>query len=126
MAMVRVRKRLRASIKAAKLAAAHELLIKNIPKHEIIEKISTLSTAAFGLVAALAWNDMIKGVFDQYFTEKNGLWAQFAYALFVTMLAVLVAFYIGRAAAKLKNEDAKKQLEIQIAEAEQAAKQAPK
>ena len=32
-------------------------------KTEVIEKLSALITAAFGLVAALAWNDAIKALF---------------------------------------------------------------
>ena len=34
-------------------------------KKQVIEKIAALVTAAFGLVAALAWNDTIKAIFKQ-------------------------------------------------------------
>ncbi|MFB5620497.1 MAG: DUF5654 family protein, partial [Nitrosopumilus sp.] len=36
-------------------------------KQEILDKIAALVTAAFGLVAALAWNDAIKAVFKEVF-----------------------------------------------------------
>ena len=36
-------------------------------KIEVLQKISSLATAGFGLVAALAWNDAIKAIFAQVF-----------------------------------------------------------
>ena len=33
---------------------------------EVLEKMSGLATAGLGLVAALAWNDVIKSWFDFY------------------------------------------------------------
>ena len=36
-------------------------------KIEVIEKLAALVTAAFGLVAALAWNGAIKAIFVQLF-----------------------------------------------------------
>lgn len=43
-------------------------------KHEILDKIAALIAAAFGLVAALAWNDAIKALFREYFgpTDQVG------------------------------------------------------
>lgn len=38
---------------------------------ELVEKMSTLITAAFGLVAALAWNSAIQNVFKQFFGESE-------------------------------------------------------
>ena len=32
-------------------------------KKDVMEKLAALLTAAFGLVAALAWNDTIKAIF---------------------------------------------------------------
>lgn len=70
-------------------------------KDEVIEKITTMVTAAFGLVAALAWNSAIQDLF------KSQAWLQaggpFVYALFVTIIAVLAAIWLGRAAEKAKN-----------------------
>lgn len=72
-------------------------------KGEVIEKMSALVTAAFGLVAALAWNDAIGGLFKQggplYFLASYGVWA---YALFVSVLAVIMTVWIGRVATRLK------------------------
>ena len=72
-------------------------------KAEVIEKLAALITAAFGLVAALAWNDAIKSLFMEggplYFMATWGPWA---YAIFVTILAVIMTIWIARAAEKAK------------------------
>jgi len=38
-------------------------------KSEVIDKLGALVTAAFGLVAALAWNGAIKAIFLKAFVE---------------------------------------------------------
>ncbi|MGB3908123.1 MAG: DUF5654 family protein [Methanomethylovorans sp.] len=74
-------------------------------KQEVVEQLAALITAAFGLVAALAWNDAIKSLFAEggalYFLASWGIWA---YALFVTVLAVVMTIWIGGLAEKSKNE----------------------
>ena len=76
-------------------------------KTEIIEKISALIIAAFGLIAALAWNDAIKALFvgpcgsegagALCMLSSGGPWV---YAIFVTILAVLATIWIGRVIEK--------------------------
>jgi hypothetical protein len=70
---------------------------------EVIDKFAALITAAFGLIAALAWNDAIKTLFAEggalYFFASWGIWA---YAIFVTILAVIFTIWIGRIAEKSK------------------------
>lgn len=68
---------------------------------ELVEKMSALITAAFGLVAALAWNSAIQNVFKQVFGEGESLSAQIIYAVVVTAIAVYLTFLIGRAKASL-------------------------
>jgi hypothetical protein len=63
---------------------------------EIFEKLSALAASAFGLVAALAWNDAIQEAFKQFLPAGGGLFAKFAYAILVTVLIVLVTWQIGR------------------------------
>lgn len=50
-----------------------------IKKERFVEKISILITAAFGLVAALAWNEAIQELFKQLFTPENERMAKFIY-----------------------------------------------
>lgn len=74
-------------------------------KAEVIDKIAALVTAAFGLVAALAWNGAIQELFALIFGDQSTLVAMLAYAVVVTIIAVIVVILIGRAAAKAKGED---------------------
>jgi len=69
---------------------------KNL-KIEILEQISSLATAGFGLVAALAWNDAIKAIFARLFPQPGGnLLALIGYALFITTIVVIVTVQLGR------------------------------
>jgi len=71
-------------------------------KKDVIEKLAALITAAFGLVAALAWNDTIKAIFKAIFGDNDTIVAMLVYALVVTLIAVLVTIKVGNAAAKAK------------------------
>ena len=71
-------------------------------KKKVIEKLAALITAAFGLVAALAWNDTIKAIFKQVFGTSEGVWSMLIYAMVVTIIAVVVTIQIGKAAEKAK------------------------
>lgn len=78
-------------------------------KKDVIEKIAALLTAAFGLIAALAWNDVIKSLFvgpcgsegagALCALSSGGPWA---YAIIVTVIAVLVAIWIGKVSENAK------------------------
>ncbi|MEM4702884.1 MAG: DUF5654 family protein [Candidatus Pacearchaeota archaeon] len=70
---------------------------------KIITQIATLLTAAFGFVAALQWNNWVQAVMKPI-TEKGGssnFWLLLV-AVLVTIIAVLVAYFLGRASAKVK------------------------
>lgn len=71
-------------------------------KKDVVEKIAALMTAAFGLVAALAWNGAIRGVFDKYYAAGEGLSALFIYAIVVTIIAVFATIWIGKVAERAK------------------------
>jgi len=64
---------------------------------EVVDKIAALMTAAFGLVAALAWNDAIKSAIESLGLQVYGPWL---YAIVVTILAVVITLYIGRVASR--------------------------
>ncbi|MEM5812170.1 MAG: DUF5654 family protein [Candidatus Aenigmatarchaeota archaeon] len=66
---------------------------------EVIDKIASLMTAAFGLVAALAWNEAIKNAIESLGLQAYGPWL---YAIIVTVIAVVATIYIGKIAAKAK------------------------
>ena len=67
---------------------------------EVIEKVAALVTAAFGLIAALAWNTAIQEIFRIIFGDQSGVLAMIFYAVVVTIIAIVVTILVGRAAAK--------------------------
>jgi Na+/alanine symporter len=71
-------------------------------KKEVIEKLAALITAAFGLVAALAWNDTIKAIFKSAFGSADSVTAMLIYAIIVTVIAVYVTIKIGQVSEKAK------------------------
>ncbi len=71
-------------------------------KKDVIEKLAALITAAFGLVAALAWNDTIKAIFKSIFGEAGSIPAMLFYAVVVTIIAVIATIWIGNVAEKAK------------------------
>ncbi|MGD9344226.1 MAG: DUF5654 family protein [Candidatus Aminicenantes bacterium] len=73
-------------------------------RSEIIEKIAALVTAAFGLVAALAWNGAIQAIFKQVFGTAEGVGPMLTYAVVVTIIAVIATIWVGKAAGKAKKE----------------------
>ena len=73
-------------------------------KSEVIEKIASLVTAAFGLVAALAWNGAIQAIFKKVFGTAEGIGSMLTYAIIVTIIAVLVTIWIGRVSERAKSK----------------------
>ncbi len=69
-------------------------------KKEVIEKLAALITAAFGLIAALAWNGAIQAIFKQVFGDASSLTAMLVYAVVVTIIAIIATILIGKAAEK--------------------------
>lgn len=53
-------------------------------------------TAAFGLVAGLAWNDAITAFIEYAFPrDGNTITAKFIYAIIVTLVVVIVTMYLS-------------------------------
>lgn len=71
---------------------------------DVIDKLATLITAAFGLVAALAWNTAIQEVFKYIFGEQSSIPAMLGYAVFVTVIAVFFTVWIGWLSGKSKDK----------------------
>jgi TRAP-type C4-dicarboxylate transport system permease small subunit len=76
-------------------------------KEDVYTQIAALLTAAFGLVAALAWNGAIQAIFKQVFGTVDSIPAQLSYAIIVTVIAVIVTIYIARVVAHAKKEEKK-------------------
>jgi len=71
-------------------------------KGEVTDKLAALITAAFGLVAALAWNGAILAIFKVVFGTTETIVGMLVYAILVTIIAVVATIWIGRAAEKAK------------------------
>ncbi len=70
---------------------------------ELMEQLATLATSAFGLVAALAWNEAIQQAVKDYIEPKipgSGLLSRVIYAVLITILAVLITYQLSRLASK--------------------------
>jgi hypothetical protein len=71
---------------------------------EAVATMISLATAAFGLVAALAWNTAITETFNQYFKKAGKISALFIYAVIVTLIGVTVIVILGRVATRINAE----------------------
>lgn len=69
-------------------------------REDVIKALAALITAAFGLVAALAWNTAIQELFKELLGQQSGLTAMIIYAVIITAIAVFATIMIGRVAAK--------------------------
>jgi len=70
----------------------------------MMDKMSALITAAFGLVAALAWNEAIKAIFKEVFGASETIAPLLAYAITVTIAAVILTIIAARSLSKMKAE----------------------
>lgn len=72
--------------------------------HEILKQMLTLATSGFGLVAALAWNQLIQEVVTDYIKPliggNSGIISLLIYAVVVTMLAVFVTYNLSKVVKK--------------------------
>jgi hypothetical protein len=73
---------------------------------EIVKQMVTLSTSAFGLVAALAWNSVIQEFVNSYVKKwipaGGGMISLLIYALIITVLAVLITVQLSKLSKKLQ------------------------
>ncbi len=70
---------------------------------ELLQQLVTLSTSAFGLAAALAWNETIQQAVKDFIEPRlpgSGLLSRLIYALLVTLFAVIITFELSRLASK--------------------------
>ncbi len=76
---------------------------------EILAKMSDLMVAGFGLVAALAWNGAIQAIFNKFLPRDSntGIIALVGYAVFITVIVVLITLHLSRSVSKAKAELAK-------------------
>jgi hypothetical protein len=71
---------------------------------EVLATMISLASAAFGVVAALAWNTAITELFTRIFGKNARISALFVYAVLITLIGVIVIVVMGRLAARLSAE----------------------
>jgi hypothetical protein len=59
-----------------------------------------LATAAFGLIAALAWNKFITDLIALFMKPGSGVWAELGYAVIITIIATIVIQSLGKMAER--------------------------
>ena len=74
----------------------------------IVKQMLSLATSGFGLVAALAWNDVVKESLNTYIKpylpEGSKVLSSLIYALIVTILAVVVTLQLTKLQKNLENK----------------------
>ncbi len=71
----------------------------------MVQTMISLASASLGLVAALAWNEAIKGLLAEL-NLGDSLGGLFLYAVIATVVAVVVLVLLGKAAARLGGDAA--------------------
>ncbi len=79
---------------------------------QILKQMATLATSGFGLVAALAWNnviqDLVNNYIKPYLPKGSSLLSLFIYAIIITALAVLITYNLTKVVQCLENVGKKK------------------
>lgn len=74
----------------------------------VIKQMVQLATAGFGLVAALAWNELIKTFIEELIRPAlgvgSGLVSLLIYAIIVTALAVFITLQLSRTVERMEKE----------------------
>lgn len=75
---------------------------------EVLRQMITLATSGFGLVTALAWNNVIQDLVNNYINKwipKGGsIISLLIYAVVITILAVFVTLQLSKLLEKLDNK----------------------
>lgn len=84
---------------------------KDIPL-AVVKNMISLATSGFGMVVALAWNELIrKGVeeyIDPFFGKGGSIISLFIYAIFITFLGVIITVQLAQLQKKIEKADGKK------------------
>ena len=75
---------------------------------ELINRMVTLSTSGFGLVAALAWNNVVQEFVNSYLKKflptGSGVISLFIYAVIITVFAVFVTYQLAKLQKRVENQ----------------------
>jgi len=75
---------------------------------EVVQQMLTLATSGFGLVAALAWNNVIQEFVNDYIKkwlpQGSGIISLLLYAIIITILAVFVTLQLSKVLERLERK----------------------
>ena len=75
---------------------------------EVVRQMLTLATSGFGLVAALAWNNVVQEFINEYvkkwLPDGSGIISLVIYAIIITVLAVTTTVQLSRVLERLENK----------------------
>lgn len=76
------------------------------PLHiEVVRQMLSLATSGFGLVAALAWNNVIQEFVNTYvkkfLPQGSGMLSLLIYAIIITLFGVIVTYEISKILSKV-------------------------
>jgi hypothetical protein len=76
-----------------------------VSRAEYLKVTAGLVTTAFAFIAGLAWNSAIQSIFISVLGTPNSIPANLAYAIIITIIAVIATVWIARAASKAAGEE---------------------
>jgi hypothetical protein len=76
-----------------------------VSRVEYLKVMAGLITTAFAFIAGLAWNQAIQSIFIYFLGTPNSIPGNLAYAIIITIVAVIATVYIAGAAAKAAGEE---------------------
>ena len=86
-----------------KIVEAERFLKKEELRHihsDVFERIVVLVIAALGLIAALAWDEALKHIFEELFGGKGTIFGEVSYAIVITIIAALISVLVGKTLIK--------------------------
>ena len=71
---------------------------------KIVSESVNMMATAFGLVAALAWNEAIKGLINEFVPQGQGVLSLFVYAILVTVVVVIVVQRLNKIEERFRDQ----------------------
>lgn len=82
-------------------------------KSKVVAEALAMITTAFGLVAALAWNEAVKALVAAVVPQGQGVLSLFVYAIAVTAVVVIITARLVKIKSRFEDEDKKNKGEQQ-------------
>ncbi len=73
-------------------------------QYSFFDKFRFIITAGLGLISALAWDETLRAIFNDWFPEMSHGLSSLLYATSLTILATIVGLVLGLISKKSKNK----------------------